>query len=157
MSLEQVIPLDKLARRTEQAHSLFKIMQANSLIQSMKNTAQLVSGKMAAYAAIQGSKAKRSCEENAEGEVSNPDENIIIDSPTTNNYHQQAPSQLGKILLGAGLMATGIGVPIGAAIIASGVKDTVVPPVTLPAEKPVETTPERPTVNIGEYELRLGK
>lgn len=154
MSLEQVIPLDKLARRTEQAHSLFKIMQANSLIQSMKDTAQLVSGKVAAYAAIQGSKAN---EENAEGEVSNPDENIIIDSPTTNNYHQQAPSQLGKILLGAGLMATGIGVPIGAAIVASGVKETIVPPVSVPAEKPVEATPERPTVNIGEYELRLGK
>lgn len=82
---------------------------------------------------------------------------VLGDMTTVHHHHQQAPSQLGKILLGAGLMATGIGVPIGAAILASGVKETVVPPVSVPVEKPVETTPERPTVNIGEYELRLGK
>ncbi len=82
------------------------------------------------------------------------DDTAYIDSPVTNHHHHTVKeSSIGKLLLGAGLLATGIGAPIGAAILMSGAKDVVTPVI----EKPVEKPPERPAVNIGGYELRLGK
>lgn len=69
----------------------------------------------------------------------------------------QQPSLLAtvaKLGIGAGLMATGIGAPVAAWMLASGTKD-VVKEVVAPTETPKPA--ERPAVNIGGYELRLGK
>lgn len=82
----------------------------------------------------------------------------VLGDMTTTHIHHAPPSSLGKMLLGAGLIATGIGIPAGAWMIASGAKDAIVKPsdppeVSVPAEKPSE----RPAVTIGGYELRLGK
>lgn len=86
------------------------------------------------------------------------DETAYIDSPVTNHIHHAAPSSLGKILLGAGLLATGIGIPAGAWMIASGAKDATTKPSDPPVVSvPVEKPSERPAVTIGGYELRLGK
>lgn len=82
----------------------------------------------------------------------------VLGDMTTTHIHHAAPSSLGKMLLGAGLIATGIGIPAGAWMIASGAKDAIVKPSDPPAVSvPVEKSSERPAVNIGGYELRLGK
>lgn len=85
---------------------------------------------------------------------------VLGDMTTVHNHHQAAPSQLGKILLGAGLLATGIGIPVGAWMIASGAHDALTKPSDPPAVSVLPEKPkseERPAVSIGGYELRLGK
>lgn len=75
---------------------------------------------------------------------------ILGDVTTTHVHHQSPPSQLGKLLLGAGLLATGVGVPIGAALVASGGKEV--------AEKVVERVVEKPVSSQDantRYKLRL--
>lgn len=82
---------------------------------------------------------------------------VLGDMTTVHHHHQAAPSQLGKILLGAGLLATGIGVPAGAWMLASGAKDAIVKP----SEPPAAVTPAKPEqrsgVKMRNYSLRLGK
>lgn len=85
-----------------------------------------------------------------------PDEMIHVG----NVYQQPKPSlgPLASIAIGAGLLATGIGIPVGAWMLAGGAKDVVVPPVVeKPIEQPQEPPSERPAVNVGGLELRLGK
>jgi hypothetical protein len=63
------------------------------------------------------------------------------------------PSQIGKLLVGAGLLTTGIGVPIGGWLIADAIRD-------LPADPPpvvVQPPPEIPEDTDTQYDLRLGK
>lgn len=82
----------------------------------------------------------------------------VLGDMTTTHIHHAAPSSLGKMLLGAGLLATGIGIPAGAWMIASGAKESIVKPSDPPdVSVPVEKPSERPAVSIGGYELRLGK
>lgn len=82
----------------------------------------------------------------------------VLGDMTTTHIHHAPPSSLGKILLGAGLLATGIGIPAGAWMIASGAKEATTKPSDPPAfSVPVEKPSERPAVTIGGYELRLGK
>jgi hypothetical protein len=95
--------------------------------------------------------------ESAAQEGGDVNDTVLGDMTTVHHHHQAAPSQLGKILLGAGLLATGIGVPAGAWMIASGASDAIKKPSNPPALVPVEKPQERPAVNIGGYELRLGK
>lgn len=83
----------------------------------------------------------------------------VLGDQTTNHYHPK-PSlgPLASMAIGAGLLATGIGIPVGAWMLAGGAKDVVVPPVVeKPIEQPQEPPSERPAVNVGGLELRLGK
>lgn len=90
-------------------------------------------------------------------EGSDVNDTVLGDMTTVHNHHQAAPSQLGKILLGAGLLATGIGIPAGAWMLASGAKDAIVKP----SEPPAAVTPAKPEQRAGvkmrNYSLRLGK
>lgn len=86
--------------------------------------------------------------------VSDPDDNISIDSPVTNHYE----SGLGKMAVGAGMLALGIGIPYGAWLFASGAKDAIVKPSDPPAVSvPVEKPQPRTGVKMKNYSLRLGK
>lgn len=55
---------------------------------------------------------------------------------THQHYHQPASGGLVKGLVGAGLLATGIGVPLGAMLIADAMKSPVQAVVTQPVAKP---------------------
>ncbi len=73
-----------------------------------------------------------------------------VDSPTiTHNYHQQPkPSVWPKALLGAGLLATGIGGPIGAWMVADAIRNRPQPepPAAVQPVEPVEPAPPKETI-----------
>lgn len=79
----------------------------------------------------------------------------VLGDMTTTHIHHAPSSQLGKILLGAGLLATGIGIPAGAWMLASGAKDAIVKPSDPPAVS-VPADDER-GVKVWRNKLRLVK
>lgn len=87
---------------------------------------------------------------------------VLGDMTTTHNYPPAKSSGVASMILGAGLLATGIGIPAGAWMLASGAKSAIVkpsePPAVLvpqPAEKPTPT--EQNGVKVWRNKLRLVK
>tara|TARA_R110000803_G_scaffold197082_1_gene260536 strand:+ start:1288 stop:1725 length:438 start_codon:yes stop_codon:yes gene_type:complete len=70
---------------------------------------------------------------------------VLGDLQTTTNITNQ-PSQIGKFILGAGLLATGVGGPVGAYFIADAIKNKE--PDTI-----IETTPVTDTDSIMNWSL----
>lgn len=81
------------------------------------------------------------------------DDMVNLGTITVQPTSPPPPSQLGKLLVGAGLLTTGIGVPIGGWLIADALRD-------IPAPAPaVAEPPPQPefTDTDTQYDLRLGK
>ena len=92
--------------------------------------------------------------------------NIILGDHITQFQHPANPpappaqkSGLGKALIGAGLLATGIGAPLGAYFVADALKKPDPPTVVQPIEQPAEPE-EKPPIIITEpgknFDWRVG-
>lgn len=141
---------EKMGRRMEQAHGLFKLMQAKSLWNSMKQTAGLSQAKVNQLPPVNGG-----------GRVMSDEDVWNVDSPVTHNHYHTAPPQqpvkqssglLGKLAIAAGLIATGYGMPHAATIIAEALNGRE--PTQVIVEQPPATTVEVPD---SDFELMLGK
>lgn len=137
----------------EQAHGLFKLMQAKSLWNSMRSTSDLVTKHVGKHQIAGGGKAM------------SDEETWNVDSPVTHNHYHTTPvpqpqkqsSGLLKSLLWGGLMLAAWYVGAGglkdAAVILSDALKSL-QPTTINVEQKPATTVESPD---SDYELGLGK
>jgi len=95
-----------------------------------------------------------------EGEAQEMPGDINVDSPTTTHNHYAEPKKkaggLAKLVLGAGLLATGAGAGIGGSLVLDVLRDRLATPapaeVIEPTVKPAEKTPD----SERKYSLDLG-
>lgn len=145
---------EKLGRRMEQAHGLFKLMQAKSLWNSMKQTAGLSQAKVNQLPPVNGG-----------GRVMSDEDVWNVDSPVTHNHYHTAPPQqpvanqsspLMGLLKTAALVATGAAGFYGLQNLGDVVSDAIkaLQPTQVIVEQPPATTVEVPD---SDYELMLGE